>query len=61
MVYKQKKPHTFHTANSVPFILIGADVELKKKGILADISPTMLDILHVKKPREMTGHTLIKK
>lgn len=53
-------PNTAHTTNEVPFILIDSKRKLKnKKGILADIAPTMLDILGVEKPKDMTGETLI--
>ena len=52
---------TAHTTNSVPFILI--DDEIKKleseTGILADIAPTMLKLLEIKQPVEMTGKSLV--
>jgi 2,3-bisphosphoglycerate-independent phosphoglycerate mutase len=51
-------PHTAHSTNPVPFILCGADVELRP-GKLADIAPTMLDLLGLKKPDIMTGESLI--
>jgi len=44
--------------NDVPFILIGKDVKLGK-GVLADIAPTILELLKIKKPGEMTGKSLI--
>lgn len=51
---------TSHTINKVPLIFFGnKNVELRK-GILADISPTILDIMGLEKPYEMTGKTLIK-
>ncbi len=57
-------PKTAHTTNPVPFILIGAggkeDITLRK-GNLGDIAPTMLDLLGIKKPEEMTGQSLIEK
>lgn len=57
---KTKQPKTSNTSNDVPFILInGRDVKLKK-GILADIAPTILYLLNVPKPDEMTGENLIK-
>ena len=49
---------TAHTKNPVPFILIGYDTRLKK-GKLGDIAPTMLEILDIEKPNEMTGKSLI--
>jgi 2,3-bisphosphoglycerate-independent phosphoglycerate mutase len=52
------QPFTAHTTNLVPFIIIGADVKLRT-GRLADIAPTMLDLMGLSKPLEMTGETLI--
>ncbi len=51
-------PFTAHTTNLVPFIIIGVDVKLRE-GRLADIAPTMLDLMGLSKPLEMTGETLI--
>jgi 2,3-bisphosphoglycerate-independent phosphoglycerate mutase len=53
-------PHTYHTTNPVPFILVSDDghVQLKPNGSLRDIAPTLLGILGVDEPREMTGHDL---
>lgn len=59
MIGKRK---TSHTTNKVPFIIV-SDKKKKikvKNGILADIAPTMLDILKIKKPKEMTSKSLIK-
>ena len=53
-----KSRHTAHSLNPVPFIVWGADVELKP-GRLADISPTLLDLLGLEQPELMTGETLI--
>ena len=50
--------HTAHSTYPVPFIIYGADVKLKP-GRLADIAPTLLDLLNLKKPQEMTGESLI--
>ena len=56
-----KAPFTAHTTNPVPLIVMGAgDVELEK-GKLADLAPTMLDLMGLDKPKEMTGNSLIKK
>ncbi len=52
-------PMTAHTTNLVPFVIVGADVQLKE-GKLADIAPTMLDLMGLGKPEEMTGNSLIK-
>lgn len=51
-------PMTAHTTNPVPFFVVGADVTLRN-GRLADIAPTMLDLLGLEKPAEMDGSTLI--
>ncbi|MFA7245379.1 MAG: 2,3-bisphosphoglycerate-independent phosphoglycerate mutase [Candidatus Magasanikbacteria bacterium] len=51
---------TSHTDNHVPFILISDDKKTKlKKGRLSDIAPTILKVLNIEKPDEMTGHSLI--
>ncbi len=52
-------PHTAHTLNLVPFVVSGAGDITLKDGCLADIAPTMLELLGVKKPEEMTGESLI--
>lgn len=51
-------PMTAHTTNLVPFCIVGASVQLRD-GILADIAPTMLDLMGREKPAEMNGKTLI--
>jgi len=52
-------PHTAHSTFPVPFIVCGADVKLKP-GRLADIAPTLLDLLGLEKPELMTGESLIR-
>ena len=54
-------PMTAHTTNPVPFILCGAGTELRPDGRLADIAPTMLDVMGLACPPEMDGQTLIVK
>ncbi|UOQ85237.1 2,3-bisphosphoglycerate-independent phosphoglycerate mutase [Gracilibacillus salinarum] len=54
-------PMTAHTTNPVPVIVTKDDIELRDGGILADLAPTLLDLLQVDKPKEMTGDSLIKK
>ena len=51
---------TAHTTNPVPFIVVGEDCELREGGVLADIAPTILQVLGVPQPAEMTGKSLIK-
>ena len=58
--YKTGEPHTAHTTNPVPLILVGMDAKLKP-GRLADLAPTMLDIMGIEKPVEMTGESLIER
>jgi len=53
-------PHTAHTTNLVPFIVSGTDIQLRDGGKLCDIAPTILALLGVKQPAEMTGVSLIK-
>ncbi|WP_027268779.1 2,3-bisphosphoglycerate-independent phosphoglycerate mutase [Leptolyngbya sp. PCC 6406] len=64
------KPWTAHTTNPVPFILVegeglkvpgfGTDVQLREQGRLADIAPTILDILNLPQPEEMTGQSMLR-
>ena len=59
--YKTGEPQTAHTTNPVPFILVGLEGVKLKEGKLADLAPTMLDIMGLEKPQEMTGESLIEK
>ena len=61
--YETGKPHTAHTTNPVPFILVNADpsYKLREGGCLADIAPTLLEIMGLPQPKEMTGKSLIVK
>lgn len=59
--YKTGDPHTAHTTNPVPLILLGMDNVKLKEGKLADLAPTMLDIMELEKPKEMTGESIIVK
>ena len=54
-------PFTAHTTNLVPLILVNVDASLKEHGKLADLAPTMLDILGLEQPAEMTGESLLIK
>ena len=57
-----KAPHTAHTLNLVPVSLINADANknLAEGGRLCDIAPTLLDLMGLEKPVEMTGLTLLR-
>jgi len=59
--YKTGEPHTAHTTNPVPLILVGMENAKLKEGKLADLAPTMLDIMGLEKPQEMTGESIIVK
>jgi len=61
MTESDGSPMTAHTTNPVPFILCGAGTELRKDGRLADIAPTILDVMGLACPEEMDGKTLIEK
>jgi 2,3-bisphosphoglycerate-independent phosphoglycerate mutase len=57
--YDDKSPHTAHTTNPVPLIIVSdMNVDLRE-GIFADIAPTMLEILHLEVPPQMTGRSLL--
>ena len=59
---KTGEPHTAHTTNLVPLILISEKEGLKlKQGKLADLAPTILELMNIEKPEEMTGESLIEK
>jgi 2,3-bisphosphoglycerate-independent phosphoglycerate mutase len=58
--YSTGKPMTAHTTNLVPFVYVAKDAKpLRQGGILADIAPTMLQVMNLEKPVEMTGESLI--
>ena len=61
--YETGAPHTAHTTNPVPFILVNADPswKLREGGCLADIAPTLIEIMGMEQPKEMTGKSLIIK
>ena len=60
MVDTDGSPFTAHTTNPVPFAVIGMDCELREGGKLCDISPTIIKILGLEQPTEMTGESIIK-
>lgn len=56
-----RQPHTAHTSDPVPFIYVGRNAQIiKENGKLSDIAPTMLYLLNLPKPQEMTGSSLLK-
>lgn len=60
MVFDENgRPFTAHTTNPVPFIVTDENVTLREGGILADIAPTILDLMDLPKPAEMTGTSMI--
>ena len=61
MMEPDGSPFTAHTTNPVPLIAVGVEGELIEGGVLADLAPTMLDIMGVPQPAEMTGKSLLKK
>jgi 2,3-bisphosphoglycerate-independent phosphoglycerate mutase len=54
-------PHTAHTTNPVPLVLTEPGAELRGGGELADLAPTVLDLLGIRQPAEMTGRSLVKR
>ncbi|TSD01970.1 MAG: 2,3-bisphosphoglycerate-independent phosphoglycerate mutase [Parcubacteria group bacterium Athens0714_25] len=60
----EKRAHTFHTKNPVPFVIAGEKffgMKLKKGGVLGNIAPTILDAMGVKKPKEIEKESLIER
>jgi 2,3-bisphosphoglycerate-independent phosphoglycerate mutase len=56
-----RQAHTAHTSEPVPLVYVGAQhVELRGGGTLADVAPSLLDLMHLEIPSEMTGHSLVK-
>jgi len=59
MMNPDGSPHTAHTLNLVPCYLINSDYDEIKSGILADVAPTILKLMEIQQPKEMTGTSLI--
>ncbi len=59
--YETGEPFTAHTTNPVPFILVNADpsYKLREGGCLADIAPTLIELMGMEQPKEMTGKSLL--
>ncbi len=58
MLEPDGSPNTAHSTNPVPLIVTDEGVELRESGILADVAPTVLDLLGIPQPEAMTGHSL---
>jgi len=58
VITMEGQPMTAHTTNPVPVIVTKPDITMRDGGILADLAPTMLQLLNVKQPEEMTGTPL---
>ena len=61
--YETGEPYTAHTTNPVPFILVNYDpaYTLREGGCLADIAPTLIEMMRMEQPAEMTGKSLLIK
>jgi 2,3-bisphosphoglycerate-independent phosphoglycerate mutase len=59
MMNPDGSPHTAHTTNPVPIILIDKEIKLIKDGVLGDIAPTILELMGVEQPKEMTRKSLL--
>jgi len=62
--YKINMPKTSHTTNPVEFIYVAEDadkVKLREHGILSDIAPTVLEVMGLQQPADMTSQSLIAK
>lgn len=60
MLDENGEPFTAHTTNPVPFIVYNYDCEVREGGKLCDIAPTMLKVMGLEQPKEMTGESIIK-
>ena len=61
MLDEHGEPFTAHTTNPVPLIVTDKSVKLRKEGILSDVTPTLLDLLEIEAPADMTAKSLIVK
>ena len=58
--HKHHQPHTQHTTNLVPFLYIGRPAHLAETGALSDVAPSLLRVMGLPQPKEMTGHPLVE-
>lgn len=64
MLTEEKTPKTSHTTNKVPFVMANAPAGFSLKmqdGVLGDVAPTLLDLMGLEQPKEMTGHSLLQR
>jgi 2,3-bisphosphoglycerate-independent phosphoglycerate mutase len=61
MLQDDGSPHTAHTTNPVPFVVTRAGLRLREGGVLADVAPTVLDLLGVDQPAAMSGRSLVER
>ncbi len=59
MINEDGSPHTAHTTNPVPLIVVDEDIKEIKNGVLGDIAPTILKMMGIEQPEAMTCHSLI--
>jgi 2,3-bisphosphoglycerate-independent phosphoglycerate mutase len=59
MLEPNGSPNTAHSTNPVPLVLTATGLELRDGGILADVAPTVLDLLDIPQPEAMTARSLI--
>ncbi len=59
MINKDGSPNTAHTTNKVPIFLVNSNYQSISSGKLADIAPTILTLMNIEKPKEMTGNSLL--
>jgi 2,3-bisphosphoglycerate-independent phosphoglycerate mutase len=60
MLEEDGSPDTAHSLNPVPFVVTSSEVSLDGEGILADVTPTALELLGIEQPPEMTGRSLLR-
>jgi 2,3-bisphosphoglycerate-independent phosphoglycerate mutase len=60
MLEPDGSPNTAHSLNPVPLIVTAEGATLRDGGILADVAPTVLELLGIEQPAEMTGRSLLR-
>jgi len=59
MINEDGTPNTAHTTNPVPIILVDKDIKTINHGVLGDLAPTILKLMGLPQPEEMTRHSLV--